>query len=93
MKNENQVCANCKYFKQHYVMADSGTFITTRMGHCVNGKVSNYVSAKHVQKNEGCDLWQSYELQKLHLQYCIEERVERVCKYIEEILAILRNVE
>lgn len=95
MNNENlsNVCTNCKYFQRFYVLGLGGAFRPTMEGRCIHLKTDDKSSAKHIHKNEGCDLWQPYELQKLFLQYCIEERVERIYKYVEEILAILRNVE
>lgn len=89
----SMVCTNCKYFQRFYVIGLGGAFRPTMEGRCIHLKAENKLSAKHIQKNEGCVLWQPYELQKLRLQYCMQERMERVCNYVEEILAVLRNVE
>ena len=92
-KITNQVCTNCKYFQRFYVIGMGGAFRPTMDGRCIHSKADSKLSAKHIQKKEGCDLWQPYELKKLLLQYCIEERIERINKYVEEILAVLHNVE
>lgn len=90
---EKQVCTNCKYYKQHYVLSSRGTFTTTRSGHCVHLKINNAVAAKHVKKDEGCDLWQPYELQKLCNRYIVELRLQRISQDIANILSLLRDVK
>ena len=88
-----QTCTNCKYFQRFYIIGPSGAFRPTLEGRCMCSKINNKLLAKHVKRNEGCDLWQPYELQKLNIQYCMQERVERIYKYVKEILTILRDME
>lgn len=92
-ENTPKVCTNCKYFLRYYVIGVDCTFTPTALGHCINLKVSKGISTKRVNKNVGCDLWQPYELQKLSIQYGIEERLQFYCRKIEELLIALRDVE
>lgn len=95
MGNEStkRICSNCKYFKRHYIVNNIGTLTATAMGHCVHLKIKDSVSAKHIRKDEGCELWQPYELQKLNRQYRIEQNLQDISDRAGEILTILRDVE
>ena len=88
-----QTCTNCKYFRRHYVISDRGFLLYTHKGHCANGKIKDSIAVKHVRKDEGCDLWQPYELQKLHIQYGIEQSLQSIDQKVKQILAILRAIE
>lgn len=92
MKNQ-LFCTNCKYYKQHYIVADRGVFVPVSVGHCVNHKIRDNVSAKHVRNNEGCELWQPHELAKLRQQYCMELMLQDINKKLNDILAVLRDAE
>lgn len=92
-ENEKQVCTNCKYYKRHYILDDNGRFYGTCKGHCVHLKVNSLTAAKHVKRNEGCVLWQPYELQKLEVEYGVELRLERILREIADVLAVLRDAE
>ncbi|MDE7454917.1 MAG: hypothetical protein K2M64_03720 [Clostridia bacterium] len=85
-------CTNCKYYKRHYIVAE-GRFLPTAMGHCINSKVNNHASDKHIKKDEGCDLWQPFELQKLEFKYDTEQRLQNICDKLTDILAVLRDAE
>ena len=91
-KYKTITCTNCKYFQRYYVIGCGNTFNPTTLGHCINFKIAKGLSNKHVKKNQGCDLWQSYELQKLSIQYCTEIRLQRISKDIADVLAILREI-
>lgn len=86
-------CSNCKYYKRHYVVHDRGFLIYTHKGHCANPNIKDSVSARHVKKDEGCALWQPLELQKLSIQYGIEQSLQNISDKVNEILAVLRDVE
>ena len=92
MKNQ-RVCSNCKYFRRHYVVNNIGTLSPTAVGHCVHLKIKDSVSAKHVRKDEGCELWQPYELQKLNVQYSMEQSLQNISDKVGEMLAVLRDAE
>ena len=95
MDNENskRACTNCKFFRRHYVVYESGKFLATSIGHCAHHNFDKKVAAKHTQKDEGCFLWQPYELQKLKIQYGIEHHLHRIEQEIADILAVLRDAE
>lgn len=90
--DSKQVCTNCKHYKQHYIIS-SGAFMPIHKGHCTHAKTNIKISAKHVDKDEGCELWQSYELQKLEQQYMIEQKLADIHKKVWEMLEVLRNIE
>lgn len=93
-KNDSKTaCSNCKYFRRHYIVDDMGTLFATARGHCVHLKINNGVSAKHVRKDEGCELWQPYELQKLKIKYGMEQRLQNISDKVGEMLAVLREME
>ena len=89
---KQHVCTNCKYFKRHYIIGE-GKLISTCAGHCVHLKIRDNVSDKHVKKDEWCELWQPFELQKLEEQYNMELRLEKISKAVGEMLMVLRDVE
>lgn len=95
MNNENtkRVCSNCKYFKRHYIVNNTGTLTATATGKCIHFEIKDSVSAKHVRRDEGCDLWQPYELQKLNVQYRIEQNLQNISDKAGEMLAILRDID
>lgn len=95
MNNDNttKTCTNCKYFRRHYVIGDRGSLIETSVGHCANCNIADIIAAKHVRKDEGCELWQPYELQKLNIQYGIELSLQDIDKNVNKILSILRAIE
>lgn len=95
MNNDNttRTCTNCKYYRRHYVINDMGLLINTDTGHCANGNIKDSISDKHIRKDEGCDSWQPYELQKLHIQYGIEQSLQSIDKKVKQILAILRAID
>lgn len=86
-------CTDCKYFYRHYIINNHGQLSATYTGHCVNGKIRDNVSAKHVRKDEGWALWQPRELQKLSIQYGIEAKLIEINKSIKEFLSVLRDME
>lgn len=92
-KENKTTCSNCKYFKRHYVVSATGLFSAIGTGHCANADIKRNLSDKHTLKNEGCDLWQPYELQKLRVQYGIEQYLIRISETIDNILAVLRDAE
>lgn len=91
--NSKQVCTNCKYFQRYYIIASDCTFKATALGHCVNLKVSKPISSKRVKKDEGCDLWQPYELQKLRVKYGVEQGIQFYGKIVEDLLVAFYNIE
>lgn len=95
MTNENttRACSNCKYFQRYYVIGCNNRFMPTSLGCCKNFKVTKAISTQRVKKDEGCELWQPYELQKLVFQYSIEEKLQDINKTLENILALLRDAE
>ena len=86
-------CLNCKYFQRYYVIGYDGTFRPTALGCCTNYKVAKSLSNKRVKNDEGCDLWQPYELQKLKMQYCMEFRLQRIEKDVIDVLTVLRDIK
>lgn len=92
-ENSATSCTNCKYYKRHYVVTDNAALRATCIGHCTNIKISDSASAEYVEKNEGCDLWQPQELQKLSIQYGIELRLQKIYDSVNELLVILRDTE
>ena len=95
MKNEYKAttCTNCKYFQRYYIIGCGNAFRPTSMGRCINSNVARSLSNKHIQKDEGCDLWQPYELKKLNIQYCTEIRLQRISQDVADVLAILRDIK
>lgn len=94
MIKEKQIktCQNCKYFQRYYVISHT-SLISTNKGFCINLDMNVKLSAKHIQKNESCDLWQPYELAQLQRQYNTEQLLININKKIEDLLAILRDAE
>lgn len=92
-KNNTATCLNCKYFQRYYIIGYDGTFKPTTLGRCINSKVAKSLSNKHIQKDDGCDLWQPYELQRLHIQYCTELRLQRIVKDVIDVLTVLRDIK
>ena len=84
-------CSNCKYFQRYYVIGCTRKFTPTSLGRCVNTNIARSLSNKHVQKDDGCDLWQSFELQKLCIQYSLELRLERISQDVADVLEVLRD--
>ena len=95
MNNENiaMTCTNCKYFQRYYVIGTDCSFKPTALGHCIHSKINCKVADKHVRKDEGCELWQPYELQKLYRQYGVEILLSRIDATMDSILALLRDAE
>lgn len=93
IEESKTTCTNCKYFKRHYIISTTCLFSSAGTGHCSNSKTKRNISDKHVKRNEGCELWQPYELQKLRIQYGIEQHLSKISETIENILAVLRNVD
>ncbi len=87
------ICSNCKYFQRYYVLGCSRTFKPTQLGRCVNTDIAQSLSTKHIRKDDGCDLWQPYELQKLNIQYSLELRLQTIGNDVADILAVLRDVK
>lgn len=88
-----EICQNCKYFKRYYIISATLSFVATEKGFCTNIMLNNKVSSKYIRKKEGCYLWQPYELEKLKQQYLIEKLLIKIDKQIENILAIIRDIE
>ena len=38
-ENEEKLCQNCKYFKQHYVKVKNSGYMKTYAGHCANPRL------------------------------------------------------
>lgn len=91
-KDNTTSCGNCKYFQRYYVIGYERAFRPTSLGRCINPNIAKSLSNKHIQKNDGCDLWQPYELQKLNIQYCTELRLQRISQDLEDVLAVLRDI-
>lgn len=85
-----KTCQNCKYFQRYYVISNT-SLISTNKGICINLDMNVNVSAKHVRKNESCDLWQPCELKKLAQQIIIEDTLIKIQKTIETFLIVLRD--
>lgn len=92
-KDNTTICTNCKYFQRYYVIGYQRAFRPTSLGHCINPNVAKSISNRRIQNDEGCDLWQSYELQRLSIQYCAEIRLQRISQDIADVLAVLRDIK
>lgn len=92
-KCEATTCSNCRYFQRYYVIGADRTFKPTSLGHCVNTNIAKSLSNRRVKKDDGCDLWRPYELQKISIQYCTEQRLQRIAKDLTDVLAILRDIK
>lgn len=93
MNNEKRVCSNCKYFQRYYIISYNYTFKPTPLGDCSNINLRNSLSARHIRKDEGCDLWQPYELQKLKIEYGARQQLQKLYQAIEETIVVLRDAE
>lgn len=92
-KHNATTCSNCKYYQRYYVIGFTHTFTPTSLWRCINADIAKSLSNKHVRKDEGCELWQSFELQKLSIQYCAELRLQRISKDIADVLTVLRDIK
>ena len=92
-KYKESTCLNCKYFQRYFIIGCDGAFRPTALGRCTNYKVAKSISSKRVKSDEGCDLWQPYELQKLKIQYCMELRLQRINKDVVDVLTVLRDIK
>lgn len=92
MTNQN-VCSNCKYFQNYYVIGCDYTFKKTKLGRCINSEIAKSISSKRVKKDAGCDLWQPYKFQTLNIKYGAEKRLEYYLKIVVNLLAALNNAE
>lgn len=93
MNEQNKTCLNCKYFSQYYVLGVTMRFSPTRKGFCSNAQVKDVVCKQCLKKNTECDLWQPRELQKLKEQYCVELKLQLISEQLDDVIALLRDVE
>ena len=86
-------CKNCKHFQRYYVISATLSFTPTGDGFCTNYLLKNNLAQKHVQKNEGCELWQPYELKKLKQKYYMEQLLIETLKKIGTLLILFNDEE
>lgn len=89
--NCSETCQNCKYFKRYYIISSNLSFSPTNEGFCANYNINKKIAANHVLNDDGCNLWQSYELKKLAQQIIKEDALVKINQTIESFLILLRD--
>lgn len=93
IRSDDKTCINCKHFSRYYVLNASLRFAPTNKGFCGSGKVPDGAVKKYIRQNVACDMWQPRELKKLKEHYGIELKLQIVKEQLDDIIALLRDVE
>lgn len=92
MENEEKVCSNCKFARQHYVIGIHGYFVKLpNVMDCIHGKITKKVFRKIFKAKSACEYWETCQSREQENAYKIETTLRFISDRLDKIIKVLES--